>query len=248
MKARILSILGAASVMLFTGFATAQVGSDISESSLQELIQNADPIAGMVRLPITGMQAVENSDGEIIFVSDSGRFAIVGELVDVWQVKTLNSLAQIRTAIERIDLRGDGVDVDALNVVSLGNGPQEVIVFTDPLCTICSKVMSDAELLTKEFTFKFIVIPALGDDSNKLARQFYCAADKDERYQALKNNSISSLKVKPDCDIAMYDQTLLVSHLLSVDGVPFILSPKGRIHRGRPASLAGWLNEDTQGQ
>lgn len=241
---RIFSASSLACLLVCTGLASAQASENVSSKTLQEIVSSVDPIKDMVRLPITGMQAIENDEGQIVFVSDSGRFAIVGELVDVWQVKTLNSMDQIKKAIERIDLRGDGIDIDTLNVVSLGSGAKEVVVFVDPVCTTCTKLMSDAEQLTKKYTFKFIVIPAFGDESHKLARQFFCAANPDERYEALKNSTISSLKTKKDCSIEMYDQTLLIAHLLSVDGVPFILSPQGKINRGRPASLAKWLSSE----
>lgn len=251
MSARVLSIILAASVALCSGIAVAQssgVKTEITESSLQELLKDADPLVDMVRLPIQGMQAVENEDGQILFIADSGRFAIVGQLVDVWQVKTLDTMRDIKSAVARIDLRGDGVDVETLNIASFGSGDKEVIVFTDPQCSICTKVMEDAEKLGDEYTFRFVVIPALGDESHKLARQFFCAADPSERYSALKNNTISSLKTKSDCNIDRYDQTLMIAHMISVDGVPFILSPKGDIHRGRPANLKDWLQEDGQAQ
>lgn len=243
---RIFPALGLASLLMCGVLTSAQASERISGKSLQELVDSVDPIENMIRLPIKGMKAIEDSDGQIIFVSDSGRFAFVGELVDVWQVKTLNSMSQIKQAVDRIDLRGDGIDIDSLNVVSLGNGGKEVVIFVDPVCTSCTKLMSDAEKLTEDYTFKFIVIPAFGDESNKLAKQFFCATNPDQRYEALKNSTVSSLKTKNDCNIEMYDQTLLITHLLSVDGVPFVLSPEGRIHRGRPANLAEWLNEDAK--
>lgn len=246
MSQRIFSTLGVASLLTLAGIASAQASQQPPEKSLKELVESVNPIESMIRLPITGMQAVEDDEGKIIFVSDSGRFAIVGELVDVWQAKTLDSMSQIREAIEKIDLRGDGIDVDSLNTVSSGHGDKEVIVFVDPTCTTCQKLMTDAEGLAEDYTFKFIVIPAFGDESNKLAKQFFCATNPDQRYETLKNGAVSSLKTKNDCNTELYDQTLLITHLLSVDGVPFVLSPQGRIHRGRPANLAEWLNEDSK--
>lgn len=211
--------------------------------SLSELIEKADTsISDVIPLPIRGMSAVESDDGTIMFVSDTGRFAIVGELVDVWQAKTLDSMRDIQEAVETMNLRSQGIDVEKLNVASVGTGPKEVVVFVDPICSTCTSLMEDAEKLAADYTFRFLVIPAFGDESNELARHLFCASNPEERYQALRNGAIRSLDRKSKCPMDYYDQTLLITHLLGIDGVPYILSHDDKTYRGRPANLGQWLS------
>lgn len=219
-------------------------GPNGEELTLQQLIQRADTsISDVIHLPIQGLSAVENDEGTIMFVSDNGRFAIVGELVDVWQAKTLNSMTDIQDAIEKVNLREHGIEIERLNVVSVGTGPKEVVVFVDPNCDTCTQVMADAEALADQYTFRFLVVPAFGDQSNELAKQLFCSkSSPDERYQALKTGTIASLERKAKCPLDYYDQTLLIAHLLSVDGVPYIMSPDDQVFRGRPANLGRWLS------
>lgn len=58
--------------------------------------------------------------------------------------------------------------------------------------------MGDAKSLVDDYTFKFIVIPALGAESNRLAKNLYCAKDKTHALDALMNNTLGSfLQKKP---------------------------------------------------
>lgn len=129
-------------------------------------------------------------------MSENGQFIIRGQLYDIWAKKPLSTLAQMQDAASRIHFKRMGLDVDTLNTVSLGRGPQEVVAFVDPRCGVCHKLMRDAKSLTKDYTFKFIVVPALGDESNRLAKILYCAKDKYDVLNALVNNTLSTLATK----------------------------------------------------
>ena len=74
------------------------------------ILRNIDAMAS---LPVTGIKAVE-SDGRLLFMSDNGRFVIDGTLYDVWAQQPLTSLASIRSAGDRLDLRRLGLPLPAL--------------------------------------------------------------------------------------------------------------------------------------
>jgi thiol:disulfide interchange protein DsbC len=197
-------------------------------------------IEGIVKLPIKGMQAVQ-SDGQILFMSENGRFVITGQIYDIWTKKPLSTLTEMQDAASRIHFKRMGLDVNTLNTVSMGEGPKEVVAFIDPRCTICRELMRDAKTLTEDYTFKFIVIPALGDESNRLAKALYCAKNKRNALNALMNNTLHTLPTKAPCDSTQYDQTLLTAYLLGIEGVPVVIAPDGRVSHGRPKYLKSWL-------
>lgn len=220
------------------------LSSSVQASSKLEITDpRSAKIEDIVKLPIKGVRAIQ-SDGQIMFLSENGRFVFSGQIYDLWNRKPLNTMTQMRDAAERIHFKSMGMDVDTLNTVSMGNGNKEVVVFVDPLCAVCHKLMDDAKHLTDEYTFKLIVIPALGDESNRLAKNLYCAKDKSHGLSALMNNTLGELSQKENCDIRQYDQTLLTAHLIGIEGVPFIVSPDGRISKGRPTNLKSWLESD----
>jgi len=212
-----------------------------SQAQEIELPSKMPKIDGAVALPIKGIQAIE-SQGQIHFISDNGRYMFVGQLVDMWSPeKNLSTFSQIKKSAELINLRAMGVDIDSLNTMVIGSGQKEVVAFVDPKCGVCHKLMADAKAMVSEYTFKFISVPALGDESNALSRRLFCAEDKKQRVEAFMNNTIKTLPQKAKCDTAGYDKTLLVATLLPVEGVPFVIAPDGRSSKGYPQNLKTWL-------
>ncbi|MER5026467.1 DsbC family protein [Providencia stuartii] len=194
-------------------------GTAHASSKLEITDPRAAKIEDIVELPIKGVRAVQ-SDGQIMFLSENGRFVISGQIYDLWSKKPLNTMSQMRDVAERIHFKSMGMDVDTLNTVSMGR---------------------DAKSLVDDYTFKFIVIPALGAESNRLAKNLYCAKDKTHALDALMNNTLGSLPSKETCDPGQYDQTLLTAHFIGIEGVPFVVAPDGRVSKGRPKNLKSWL-------
>ncbi len=196
--------------------------------------------ADIVRLPVAEVLAIRR-DGRIFLLSANGRFSFSGAVRDLWRGKTLDTLSALRDAAERVHFEEMGVDVKTLNSVTLGDGREEVVVFVDPRCAVCHRLIEDAAALGDEYTFRFVVIAALGAESNRLARTLYCARDRSAVLEALRDGVSDSLAPRADCESGGYERTLLLAHLLGVDGVPFLVAPDGRVARGRPRQLRSWL-------
>ncbi|MFZ0791165.1 MAG: hypothetical protein WAM94_16245, partial [Chromatiaceae bacterium] len=84
--------------------------------------KDADPlqspgIARMARLPVAGLQAVETRDGELLFLSDNGRYVLRGGALDLWHGAKLNSFDQVQRLAGRIDLARLKLDVKALGAI-----------------------------------------------------------------------------------------------------------------------------------
>lgn len=212
----------------------------MAASKLEITDPRAAKIDEIVALPIKGVRAIQ-SDGQIVFISDNGRFVISGQIYDVWGKKPLSTMSEMRDVAERLHLKEMGMDVDKLNTISFGHGPKDVVLFVDPRCSVCHKLIGEAKPLAEEYTFKIVVIPALGDESNRLAKALHCAKDKTNALDALLNNNLGSLPSKSPCDPAQYDQTLMTAHLIGIQGVPFVVAPDGRVSNGRPNNLRAWL-------
>ncbi|KGM26744.1 disulfide isomerase [Photorhabdus luminescens] len=214
-------------------------GTAQASSKLEITDPRAAKIEDIVKLPIKGVRAVQ-SDGQIMFLSENGRFVISGQIYDLWSKKPLNTMSQMRDVAERIHFKSMDI-VDTLNTLSMGRGDKEVVVFVDPRCAVCHKLMDESKSLVDEYTFKFVVIPALGAESNRLAKGLYCAKDKTNALDAFMNNTLASLPSKETCDPGQYDQTLLTAHFIGIEGVPFVVAPDGRVSKGRPKNLKSWL-------
>ncbi len=202
--------------------------------------QSLPKIDDITDVPMGQVRAVQ-SNGEIIYVSENGRYAIQGKLTDAWQRKQLHTLDDIKQSAAKMPVKEMGIKVDTLNTISVGSGPREVIVFVDPRCGSCKALIKEAPK-HPEYTVKLVVVPALGAESNVQSKALYCASDKQNALSHLLDGTLSSLQQKSDCDTARYDMTLTIATLFQIKGVPFVIAPDGRFKMGSKDTWT-WLSQ-----
>jgi thiol:disulfide interchange protein DsbC len=206
-------------------------------------------IDGMQDLPITGLKMVKTGE-QIVFMSSNGRFALYGgKLLDVWTQQEIKDLPDIDRIAKRIDLSRMKLNIDDLGPVTVGHGKDSVLIFIDPRCPYCGKVMKDLQALQDRYTFKLVMVPILGQESQNIVVQLACQqASKDQKVQ----DSVRQRLLKQDyaglptdnpasCNKEPLQRAIVTAKLFGLPGVPFLIAPNGRTHSGAPESLADWL-------
>lgn len=211
-----------------------------AETPFEELTLEHMDVREIIPLPIQGMSAIDNA-GQVVYASSNGRFVFIGQMYDLWKGTSLNSMRDIEQAATRIYLDGLQLHPRDLNTVTLGHGPTDITIFTDPLCDHCHALAEEAKAYVDDYTFYFVVVPALSDESDVLAKRIYCAQDSTQTTAALMNGTIELLAQRAECDMEGYERTLLAAEVLGVDAVPFLIHQDGRVNRGRPQHLEQWL-------
>ena len=219
---------------------------DVSDSKKPTLPAKVDRI---VELGMNNVRAVADSDGKVMFMGEGGRFVIAdGKLFDIWARKELKTIDDMAYAASHLPVKDFGLTPEGKNVVTLGEGAEEVSIFVDPQCGWCHRLMQEIEAdktLLDRFTFNFYVVPALGDESNRLAKRLFCSdATNKAKYSALKSGreAIDALSMpNGKCKTDDYDQTLVMAQMLGVKGVPFLVSADGRFIAGKPKDIKAFL-------
>ena len=206
-------------------------------------------IDGMQDLPITGLKMVKTGD-KLVFMSTNGRFALYGgKLLDVWTQQEIKDLPDIDRIAKRIDLSRMKLNIDDLGPVSVGHGKDSVLIFIDPRCPYCGKVMKDLQALQDRYTFKLVMVPLLGQESQNVVVQLACQqASQDKNVQ----DSVRQRLLKQDfaglptdnpaqCNKEPLQRAVITAKLFGLPGVPFLIAPDGRTHSGAPESLSDWL-------
>lgn len=236
------------SLLLFTSGVMATYpakpnASDIAASLLSIKID------GMQDLPISGLKMVKTGE-QTVFMSSNGRFAFYGgKLMDVWTQQEIKELADIDNIAKRIDLSKMKLNVDDLGPVTVGQRKASVLVFIDPRCPYCGKLMQDLQALKDQYTFKLVMVPILGAESQNIVVQLACqwgssdAKAKDiVRDRLLKQDYAGLPSEQPtQCNKEPLQKALVTAKLFGLQGVPFLIAPDGRTHSGAPAVLADWL-------
>ena len=235
--------------LLFTGAAVmADATPKLSSSDIAAGLLSVK-IDGMQDLPITGLKMIKTGD-KVVFMSSNGRFALYGgKLLDVWTQQEIKELADIDRIANRIDLSRMKLNIDDLGPVTVGHGKDTVLVIIDPRCPYCGKVMKDLQALQDRYTFKLVMVPILGQESQNIVVQLACQqASKDKKLQdsvrqRLLAQDFAGLPTDnpAQCNKEPLQRAIVTAKLFGLPGVPYLIAPDGRTHSGAPESLADWL-------
>jgi len=207
-------------------------------------------IDGMQDLPITGLKMVKTGD-KVVFMSGNGRFAFYGgKLLDVWTQQEIKDLPDIDRIAKRIDLSRMKLNIDDLGPVTIGHGKGIVLVFIDPRCPYCAKVMKDLQALQEHYTFKLVMVPILGRESQTVVVQLACQLASENKTlrdavrQRLLTQDYAGLPTDnpAHCNKAPLQKAIITAKLFGLPGVPFLIAPDGRTHSGAPEVLSDWLD------
>ena len=202
---------------------------------------DAPAIRRLARLPTQGLQAVETVDGQLLYLSDNGRYLIRGTAYDLWHGAELTSLAQAEDLAGRIDLKRLKLDPADLGALDTGTGPA-VLVFVDPQCPHCADLLADLPSLTDRYRFRLIPRPHRRRVSVAvLALHCLASTDPAAALKALFEHTDVPPATPGGCGQGTAQRALVTAQLLGVRGTPFLIAPDGRLRQGRPADLAGWL-------
>ena len=195
-------------------------------------------------IKMSSLKAIE-SNGSIFFMSPNGRFVIQGDLTDTWQQKKLVTLKDIDYAAKHIDIKRMGLPIDELNVIKVGKGKKEIVIFVDPQCDPCKKFFHEAKKHTDKYTFKFIVVPALGEESNKMATSMFCSKDKTNLAKHFLERTLLDLEQQEYCDKKYYNLTLTIAQLIGIKHVPFFIAPSGLYQAGEGKDFWKWVEKES---
>jgi thiol:disulfide interchange protein DsbC len=220
---------------------------------LQDPMQAASPTAlnghmsGRVPLNSGDLQAIEVAGmSGVYFLTGNGRFVIRGELRDLWTGQTLDTLDEIRSAVQTVNVTALAKSIPEFTPFRVGHGSKTEIVFVDPYCPYCKLLLNDIATRGEDADYQYVILPVamLGARSVRVVRNLQCAADRDAALKALLTHSYDRpLAESAKCDIAPLEKRQIFAQLLHIAGVPFMIRHDGIRQDGLPPSLAGWLRQ-----
>lgn len=189
--------------------------------------------------PVTGVYEITRGS-DISYVSSDGRYAIVGDMIDLDSDANLSENRR-RTIRQRLI---ETVPESEMIVFSPKDPKYTVTVFTDIDCGYCRKLHSQiAEYNRLGIRVRYLFFPRSGPDTDSWhkAEEVWCASNRNDALtKAKKGEAIES----KDCganNIVARDYEL--GHKLAVDGTPAIFLSTGEMLPGYapPGQLAKYL-------
>jgi thiol:disulfide interchange protein DsbC len=227
--------------------ALSLAGSAFAQSAPDDVAQIKKLMHGkfdaVKRLPVTGLMIVE-ADGQVYLSSENGRIVVAnGRVYDMWNGLEIKEGKDVDKFANKIDLVKMGLNISDLAPLEVGAGKKTVVMFIDPSCPHCHRMMAQAAKLTNEYRFQFVLLPILGTESIEKSKKAICMADKQAAVKALIDNTLAKAP-SPDvgCNLLPLQKALLTARIMGVDSVPFIVAPDGTMQRGAPKDLSNWLS------
>jgi len=209
----------------------ARPAANTPEARAREALRSLDPampIERVVDAPIPGFQAAIIG-GQVVYVSDDGKYLLQGTAYDIAARKDLGEEAMKAL---RVELMRDMPLEDRI-VFAPANPKYTVTVFTDIECGYCRKLHGEIARINQQgIAVQYVAFPRMGlgsDDYRKMV-SVWCAADPKQALTDAKNDRPVPTR---ECTNPVALQYRL-GQRMGLTGTPMILAPDG-------TALGGYL-------
>lgn len=174
--------------------------------------------------PLPGFQQV-TSGGQIIYVSDDGRFALNGSIYDAHQQRDLteHALAAVRQKI----VAGIPADKRLRYAPESGEVRHEVTVFTDIDCPYCRTLHAQLpQYLAHGIAIDYVFFPlSIHPGADQKAVAVWCSRDRHGAYDAAMTGADPG-KARCPNPVA---ETAAIARSMGLNGTPTMLDGEGRV-------------------
>jgi thiol:disulfide interchange protein DsbC len=202
------------------------VKADSADGRARQALQALNP---QIEIDYVGASALPGFreaivGGQVVLVSDDGRYLVQGQVLDMQDKKELTqgspALARYRRGLL------DSIKVSDRIVFAPPNPKYTVDVFTDVECGYCRKLHSEiAELNRQGIAVHYMAFPrmGLGSQDHRDMISVWCASD---RKQALTDAKSDKPIAAKDCKSPV-DMEYHIGQRLGISGTPAIFAPDG---------------------
>ena len=209
------------------------------EARVREVLRGLDPriqVDHVGPAPLPGFREVI-AGGQVVYVSDDGKYLLQGSLLDVAKRKDLSEAAMAR-------LRGEvlkGIPMaDRIVYSPAGTPKHRVVVLTDIECGYCRKFHTEiGEHLKRGIQVEYLAFPraGLGSADYRKMVSVWCA---DDRRKALTDAKSDRAVPSKTCKTPV-DMQYRAGQRMGLTGTPMILTEDGRM-------LGGYLPPEARKQ
>ncbi len=201
-----------------------------AEERVRAVLKQLNPKIEVDRIgpaPMAGFREVVAS-GQVVYVSDDGKFLLQGGLLDVAKRKDLSEAA---LATVRSDVLKTLPMSDRIVYSPTGTPKHKVVVLTDVECGYCRKFHTEiAEYTKRGIEVEYLAFPraGLGSADYRKMVSVWCA---DDRKQALTDAKNGRAVADKRCTTPV-DMQHAAGMRMGLTGTPMILTPEGEFVGG----------------
>ena len=210
--------------------ATPVITAGTPEARVRDVLTKLNPAIAIDRIgaaPFPGFREVVAS-GQVVYVSDDGKYLFQGGLLDVANRKDLSEDAMARV---RADVLKTIPLSDRIVYSPVGNPKHTVVVLTDIECGYCRKFHSEiAEYTKRGIEVEYMAFPRAGIGSSDYRKMVavWCADDRRKAMTDAKGDRAVPMR---NCTNPVNMQ-YAAGQRMGLTGTPMILTPDGQMLGG----------------
>ncbi len=183
--------------------------------------------------PLPGFREVV-ANGQVLYVSDDGKYVMQGALIDVAKRKDLSEAAMAKV---RKQVLASIPEKDRIVFAPAAAPKHTVVVLTDVECGFCRKFHSQiADYTQRGIRVEYLAFPrnGLGSDDYRKMVAVWCAPDRRKALTDAKNDRPIA---RTACARTPVDMEYRAGQRMGLEGTPMILTADGRL-------VGGYLSPD----
>lgn len=174
--------------------------------------------------PFTGIHELVTVENQVIYISDSGKYLIYGNIIDLEKHRNLTQ--------ETID-RVSKVEFSSLpfqNAIKVSSGKKKLAVFHDLDCPYCRKLHKELKKMKDVEIHYFLFNLSNHPKAYGKAKKIYCAKNPIQALdKAMDGDPLTHLE---DCATNTVDENKALSEKVGVRGTPHMIMENGLALRG----------------
>ncbi len=219
------------SIILMSCAVTCFAVTDAVTKAITSQLKSTLPLVKIDKIsdtPITNVYEV-TSMHKIFYVDGSGKYALIGNLVDLTTKTNLTQLAV--ESISIVSWQGLPLKIAIQKVI--GNGKRKIAIFTDPECPFCKRLEQETVPNLKNVTIYYFLFPlSIHENAMSDSQKILCSETPEITYTNwMKNNK--SLPSNTKCDNAkVLDTMISTGNKIGIEHTPTIILTDGKVVPG----------------
>ncbi|MGB3622652.1 MAG: DsbC family protein [Ketobacter sp.] len=187
-------------------------------------------VSGVSKSDIEGIFQLETASGELLYVSEDGKYIITGDMLKIDGSQMVNLSEEWRIG-KRVGALHALKDNDMVVYPAKGEEKGEVLVFTDTSCGYCRKFHTEIPQLNQlGVTVKYLAWPRAGLQSpaGQTMVNIWCSKDRPHAMTDAKSNKEVPAPAGVMCDQNVLQDQINLGQEIGVRGTPAVFSNDGR--------------------
>ncbi|MCP4979838.1 MAG: thioredoxin fold domain-containing protein, partial [Gammaproteobacteria bacterium] len=200
-------------------------------TDLLELRLGSKAIAEPVETPIGGIYQARFGVN-YAYLTENGRYALIGNLIDLERGQNLTNLARQKIALDAIAQ----FPLEARAVFPASGEEKAVLnIFTDTSCAFCQKLHGEiANLQAAGISVHYLPYPREGTQGPgyRTLKQVWCASDRANAMTIAKGQVQGDLPVGDCTSAGLVDQGYALGNSVGISGTPALFKSNGEMIQG----------------